>query len=527
MGRLKALLILALAALILGWGISAPTGLTGKDEYLLGLRIPLEMMEKDAWWIPVIDGEPRLKKPPLLYWAGRASYETFGPSLTSGRGVTVVCALLLLFCTAWLGRRFGNSPGTAFMAAAVLLGTAGIASESRRLMLDVPVAAFSVAAFCCYLSWIDQRRWLPLLGTAGFLGAALLTKGPIALVACGSGLLALWLTRPETRWLILRRWLPHLLILILAFVLPVFWYYDVATHHAAQLAAAARDELEARQGGHLSADALIGLLTIALPWSLAALHALWKRRREPDMRFLGLWLLISLLPFLFITTFSRYLIASLVPLAVATAIALERGAPPAWTRRLGSLIPFLLCVALAGLLWRWQLGNWAWLAIGMIYFTITWWKRQPTVGHLLLSACLLWAVAWGSAFPALGVNAVPEDALTLAHERKVILFAGPQPALLPALEHRPLRQTSRLSAELLPTGTLISVRAEEAGEMQRQLDELKLKAVQRLEYASLTSAGSGARFAREGTTADDWRAAWEQRSPAPLLSRVRFYEVTP
>ena len=186
MAWLKSLLLLGLAALILGWGIAAPTALTGKDEYLLGLRIPLEMHERDAWWIPVIDGEPRLKKPPLLYWAGRASYEAFGPSLPAGRGVTLACALLLLLSTAWLGRRYGNQPATAWVAAAVLLGCAGMASESRRLMLDVPVAAFSVTALCCYLSWLDRRRLLPLFGCGLFLSAALLSKGPIGLLASGS-----------------------------------------------------------------------------------------------------------------------------------------------------------------------------------------------------------------------------------------------------------------------------------------------------------------------------------------------------
>ena len=526
MAWLKTLLLLGLAALILGWGIAAPTGLTGKDEYLLGLRIPLEMHEHNAWWIPVIDGEPRLKKPPLLYWAGRASYETFGPSLPAGRGITVAAALLLLLSTAWLGRRFGNNPSTALVAAAVLLGCAGIASESRRLMLDVPVAAFSVAAFCCYLSWVDRRRLLPLIGCGLFLGAALLTKGPIALVACGGGLLALWLSQPESRGLLLRRWLPHLLILVLAFALPLLWYADVASHHAAQLAADAHDELEARGGGHLSADAVIGFVTLALPWSLVGLHALWTRRRQPEMRFLGLWLLITLLPFCFITTFSRYLIASLVPLAVATALALER-APPAWTRRLGSLIPLLLCTALAVLLWRWRLGNWAWLAIGLIYFGVIWWQRRPNVGHLLLSACLLWAVAWGSAFPALGVNAVPDEALRLSAGRQVILFAGPQPALLPILSGRALRQTSHLATVTLTPGTLIALRAEDVPTMQEQLAKLKLGATPRFEYASLTSAGSGARFAREGSTAADWRSAWEQRSPAALMSTVRFYEIQP
>src|SRR5215471_18864660 len=106
MRRSSLLLLGVLAALVLGLGVYSPTSLTGKDEYLLGLRIPLEMMQDGRWWVPFIDGAPRLKKPPFIYWTARASYEAFGPSLLSARGVTIAFALLLLACVAWLGKRF-------------------------------------------------------------------------------------------------------------------------------------------------------------------------------------------------------------------------------------------------------------------------------------------------------------------------------------------------------------------------------------------------------------------------------------
>jgi len=61
-------------------------------------------------------------------------------------------------------------------------------------------------------------------------------------------------------------------------------------------------------------DAAIGIVTLALPWSFVALHALWSHRREAHARFLALWLGLSLLPFFFIHVFDRYLIGSLLPL---------------------------------------------------------------------------------------------------------------------------------------------------------------------------------------------------------------------
>ena len=85
-------LLFVLAVLVLCLGIWEPTGLTGKDEFYLGLRTPLEMLHDDHWLVPFLDGVPRIKKPPLLYWLGRASYELFGASLVSARMLVVSSA---------------------------------------------------------------------------------------------------------------------------------------------------------------------------------------------------------------------------------------------------------------------------------------------------------------------------------------------------------------------------------------------------------------------------------------------------
>ncbi|HEY6895639.1 MAG TPA: phospholipid carrier-dependent glycosyltransferase [Rhodocyclaceae bacterium] len=528
MGRLS---LYVFAALILGLGIGSATGLTGKDEYLLGLRIPLEMIQGDHWWVPFIDGAPRLKKPPFIYWLGRASFETFGIGLVSARGITVAFALLLLGCTHWLGKRcapaLAQPRRIALIAAAVLLGMSGLASESRRLMLDVPVAALSVAAFCLYLHWIDRRRTRTLLAAALCLSAALLTKGPIALVGCGSGLLALWLTDPAARWLPLRHWFVHALTVALALALPVAWYLYVKRHYGAELAQAAHDELEARQVMDISADAAIGILTLALPWSLVAANALWVGRRDPRVRFLGLWLLFSLLPFFFIRAFERYLIASLVPLALLAALALDSGLVPRWTRRIGSLLPALLALALGLLLWRWQLDGWFLLALALYWFLRVWWRDEVQPLRLALSAALLWCVGWGLAFPNLGVNAVPDRVVALARQQPVLLFAGPQPALLPILSSRPQHQTSQLTANDVSPGTVISLRDEDRAALDKQLSALAVRTRPVDSYRALTSAGSGIRFAREGATREDWRRAWEERTSTPLMSGVQLLEVLP
>ena len=184
-------LLFVLAVLVLCLGIWEATGLTGKDEFYLGLRTPLEMLHDDHWLVPFLDGVPRIKKPPLLYWLGRASYELFGASLVSARMLVVLFGGLLVVATAAIGRRLSGERTTGTVAALILLGMLGLATESRRFMLDIPVAALSASAFWLLLIWSERPRWPWLSGASLLLAAAFLIKGPIAVIVCGSGLLAL------------------------------------------------------------------------------------------------------------------------------------------------------------------------------------------------------------------------------------------------------------------------------------------------------------------------------------------------
>jgi 4-amino-4-deoxy-L-arabinose transferase-like glycosyltransferase len=529
---------LLLAGLLLAFGISAPTGLTGKDEYFLGLRIPLEMIEHDNWWIPFIDGAPRLRKPPFVYWLTRLSYEAFGPSLFSARLVTVAFALLLLGATAWLGRLFSGKWLSGLLAAGVMLGFAGMATESRRLMLDIPVAALSTTAFCVYLAWLGRPRWPLLVGAAALLAAALMTKGPVAVIAFGSGVLAFWLVPPQLRSALLagaantpfphlRRHAPaYLAAALLAVALPAYWYWDVAHSFPQQFTAAAQNEIEERGAGSLSFIPLSGLLLLTLPWTFIGLATLVRHRSAPEIRFFGWWLMISLLPFFFIRSFERYLIGTLPAFALLCAWGLQQGLAARWAARLGAAFPLLIGVALSALLWRWGYFLPALtLGVALLVFGTIWFRARSS-SAMILAAALLWPAFWGIAFPALGVNAVPAALVDLARERKVYLYEGPQPALLPILAQRTLRHVQKIDGRPA-AGSLITVRTEDAPRLQQELAAAQVSTREIFRYSALTSAGSGIRFARQGTTAQDWKTAWAEHAPQALMSTILVYEVRP
>jgi len=524
----QSLLLFLLALAVLLPGIWEATGLTGKDEFFLGLRTPMEMIEGNHWLVPFLDGAPRIRKPPMLYWIGRLGFETLGISLLTARFLGVLFAALLVVSTAGIARRLSGKVQTAWIAAGILLGCLGMATEGRRFMLDIPVAALSTAAFWAFLAWLDSRRTGWLTATTLLLAAGFLTKGPIVALVFGAGCLALLITA-RLRLAELRRHWPALLghgLLWAVLALPWFFIVRALYPEATNLVLA--DELESRQFFKLTPGIVLGLLNIALPWVFVFAAAAWGLRRQNGLPRLALvWFLISFIPFLFIKSFDRYLIGSLVPLAIFLALALPQ-ITARWPFRLGAVLALLLGGGLAGLCFWFRLGGWYWLLLPALYLAWAWW-RERSLGHTLTAPVLFWiAVLWG-VFPAIGVNAVPAAVVELGRSQPVAMFDGPQPAMLPILTAQTHRHYARFDAfdlaEIAASKTPVFLEDKDLPRFQASLDSAGFAATQLGGYQTLASHGSGLRFARVGAKADDWKAALASRSLAPLLTTVRWFEV--
>ena len=119
------------AVVVLGLAIWLPTGITGQDEYWLSLRTPMEMLDTGHLLTPWLNGEPRLQKPPLLYWLIAAGYSVFGVELIAARIWGVLAGAGVAVLTALLSRRmFGGSGLFAGLLAATSIG---VAVEARRV----------------------------------------------------------------------------------------------------------------------------------------------------------------------------------------------------------------------------------------------------------------------------------------------------------------------------------------------------------------------------------------------------------
>ena len=525
----QSLLLFLLAFLVLGPGIGAATGFTGKDEFFLGLRTPMEMIEGNHWLVPFLDGAPRIRKPPLLYWLGRAGYETAGISLITARAIAVAFAGLLVVATAGIARRLSGKPETGWLAGCILLGCLGMATEGRRFMLDVPVAALSATALWAFIQWLDFRRFFALTAAALLLAAGFLIKGPIVALVCGGGVLALLFSGRLRLQELRGRWLALSAHALLAAALALPWFFVVRLLYpeAAELMLA--DELESRQFFSLSPNILLGLLNIALPWVFVFFLAAWRARSQRGLpRIALLWFLITFVPFFFIKSFDRYLIGSLPALAILIAVMLPQ-LQARWPFRLGATLAVLFAGALAAFTFWFGLGGWYWLPLPAAYLLWAWWSPRAT-GHLLAAPMLLWIALMSAIFPAIGVNAVPANVVELGREKPVAMFDGPQPAMLPILSGQTHRHYGKLDRfdleEIAVTGTPVFVEDKDLDKFRAAVDGNSFRASELGRYQTLASHGSGLRFARVGATKADWQAAFATRDLTPIMTTVFWFGIS-
>ncbi|MEM8835705.1 MAG: phospholipid carrier-dependent glycosyltransferase [Planctomycetota bacterium] len=208
-----ALIVTAVCALAFGWGLTTH-GLTNWQE-AIRVVVARSMQAAGDWIVPIVDGQPYLAKPPLIYWAQLVSASIRGAEVSifdlrlvvalSGwiaALLTLVAARTVLFDARAL------DPGTArarahsaALWAAVLLATGVLHVRSSRIgELDILLTPFTVLGV-----WGVFRAWRASLGGArvDWLGIALacvgsagaaLTKGPpgvLTLLLAGYGGIAL------------------------------------------------------------------------------------------------------------------------------------------------------------------------------------------------------------------------------------------------------------------------------------------------------------------------------------------------
>ncbi|WP_430972686.1 ArnT family glycosyltransferase [Sunxiuqinia rutila] len=184
-------------------------------------QVGREILDNQDWINLTIGGDAYDQKPPLLFWIAAAVFRITGVSVFAFKLSVLLISLIGIYGTFKLGELlYDKRTGT---LAAFFWGTClGYVHFHNDIHTDTLLVVPVILAIWQYAAWIKfNKNSAFYLGTI-FLGLALLSKGPVALVIVGSAVgLHLLFTR-NLKMLLNIRSVIALFILLLS-ILPALW----------------------------------------------------------------------------------------------------------------------------------------------------------------------------------------------------------------------------------------------------------------------------------------------------------------
>jgi 4-amino-4-deoxy-L-arabinose transferase-like glycosyltransferase len=200
------------------------------------ILVSREMLRSGDWILPTQNGVPYLAKPPLGYWLFMLGSLPFGGvSVVSTRLVSTLCMLATALAVALFARRALRTRA-AQLAGVCVLGMGLCLQKGLHAEIEAPFMLFTTLAILAAFraAWSERRsgRWTVASGVA--LGAALLVKGPLALLAFVLALAAMAIGSRSVRDRVLER---GTMALFLGVVIGAAWLAALGLHgtDAAQL----------------------------------------------------------------------------------------------------------------------------------------------------------------------------------------------------------------------------------------------------------------------------------------------------
>ena len=538
--RHEAVIIFIIGVLLLFPCIWCETSITGQDEYWLSFRTPMETFAHDSWFTTWVNGEPRLKKPPLLYWAILLSYKLLGINLFAARIWGVLSGAGLAVCSLLIYRELFKKSG--ILAGLITLATLTVAIEGRRAMLDLPLTFFTAMALFFAIKWGKSGRqsWILLSGFS--LGLSFLVKGPVGIILFAvASLSALFVFR---KWAFLAsNWAQVFWASVLLLAVSLPWPIVMA-YTWPNFLQIINGEVAARGIGtvHIGSpfSTIGGAFGLVFPWSLilfaALIRSIWHFREGKGKKDLWLttWFFGCIIPFIFIRSFARYM-TPLIPAASVLCTNWLEEFTGRWRTGLLRVSISLLALASASfcLFFIWfglgvPMAVLSLMVVGLMLW-ITFSKKDVRV--VAGTVAVLLTLMMGGLYPSLGVNAIPSDLDEIVGQRPVAAYNSSQPSMLSIrLKRSAIRIRSSNKDDLRTLRNLdgfIFVRESDVKGFEALADKSGIFHKKAGQFKTFYSRQAWIRFAREDATAHDWQEAVEKRSLASLKPTILYYRVKP
>jgi len=179
-----------------------------------------EMMERNDYIHPYLNGRPYLEKPPLYPWLIIVTSKITGVlNEFSARLPAAISAILLVIVTYQLGNML-VSPGAGVLSALILATNYQFLSNARESVMDMTFAFFiGLTIFLNYICMLKGKRSLFAIS---FIPSvfAVLSKGPAGLVIPAMVTLILMLTRKEFK----KYFIPFVIGCIVSLAFSSIWF---------------------------------------------------------------------------------------------------------------------------------------------------------------------------------------------------------------------------------------------------------------------------------------------------------------
>ena len=326
------------------------------------VQTALEMRHGGPKLLPQLDGDPRIKKPPLTTWLTAASMrpttlarlddpkqrdDAYHDLAFQTRLPALLAACVVILATFEIGRVWGG-PSVGLFAAMVVCTNYLFLKYMRQSTTDAHLAAWVAVANACFFHGLLRGRWwIAAIGGGVATGLAFMCKGPVSLAetALPTLMAAIVLyagkqknasedaplttlggmamdqkpTTPSSRGSIIARVLIGIGLFALV-ALPWFVYVLLKVDHVAATwtKEVGRSGATTLEVGNPLVYLELGALTA--PWlifGIVGLLALWQRRRE---RAAWLPMIFAVVPLLAMVWFrdrkERYMLPMIAPCAV-------------------------------------------------------------------------------------------------------------------------------------------------------------------------------------------------------------------
>jgi 4-amino-4-deoxy-L-arabinose transferase-like glycosyltransferase len=388
-------------------------GLTGPDEPRYAW-IARAMAQTGDWITPRLYGQPWFEKPILYYWAAAAGFRLHLPAEWAARLPSAFAALAAAIAIGWLAaKHYGG--GAASLRSPVLLAPMILASSVAAIgfsragtpdMLFGASITLAMASAATVFRRSESLRGapqaasrlaggdtLPLFLFGGFLGLAVLAKGPAAIILAG-GAIALWALATKQWRAALRAAHPLAISAFCIVALP--WYVLCAWRNPDFLRIFIwRHNFERYLTPvfhHPQPFWFFGpiVLVALLPWTVLLWPVaneglrVWREKswRNSPGTFFACWAIFPVLFFSFSDSkLPSYILPAIPPLALLCAVAVIRAVRENLAKALGVAAGIgITWISLVIAAWRFarriawnavlphysphQLAVWAWVAVG-------------------------------------------------------------------------------------------------------------------------------------------------------------------